>query len=76
MSVQPVPFINGPNHYAFRIANGNEFYFSYKTLVAAKIGSRFVRTSKKWSCTTSKHLTIMGAGGWEQISQEELEALS
>jgi hypothetical protein len=76
MSVSPTPFINGSNHYAFRIANGNEFYFSYKTLVAAKVNGRCVRTEKKWSRTTSKHLTQMGVGGWEQIPQDELEALA
>ena len=76
MSVQPTPFINGSNHYAIRIANGNEFYFSYKTLVAAKVGNRCVRTSKKWSVTTSKHMGKMGVGGWEPVSQEELEALA
>lgn len=76
MSVQPTPFINGSNHYAFRIANGNEFYFSYKTLVAAKVGNRCVRTAKKWSVTTSKHLGKMGVGGWEQIPQDELERLA
>jgi hypothetical protein len=76
MSVSPTPFINGSNHYAIRIANGNEFYFSYKTLVAAKVDGRCVRTSKKWSVTTSKHLGKMGVGGWEQIPQDELEALA
>ncbi len=76
MSVSPTPFINGANHYAFRIGNGNEFYFSYKTLVAARVGNRCVRTEKKWSRTTSKHLSQMGVGGWEQVSQEELEALA
>ena len=76
MSVKPTPFINGSNHYAIRLANGDEFYFSYKTLVAAKVNNRQVCTSKKWSVTTSKHLGKMGVGGWEQVTQEELEALA
>jgi hypothetical protein len=76
MSVSPTPFINGSNHYAFRIGNGNEFYFSYKTLVAAKVNGRCVRTEKKWSNTTSKHLGMMGVSGWEKIPQDELEKLA
>ena len=76
MSVKPENFINGSNHHAVRLSNGNEFYWSYNTLVAAKVGNRCVRTSKKWSVTTSKHLGKMGVGGWEPVSQEELEALA
>lgn len=76
MSVQPTVIVNGSNHHAIRIGNGNEFYFSYKTLVAAKVGNRCVRTEKKWSRTTSKHLSQMGVSGWEQIPQDALEALA
>lgn len=76
MSIKPETFINGSNHHAIRIGNGNEFYFSYKTLVAAKVGNRCVRTEKKFSVTTSKHLGQMGVGGWEQIPQDELEKLA
>lgn len=76
MSVTPTVITTGSNYNAIRLGNGDEFYFSYKTLVAAKVGNRCVRTSKKWSVTTSKHLGKMGVGGWEQISQEELEALA
>ena len=76
MSVSPTVFINAANQHAIRIGNGDEFYFSYKTLVAARVGNRCVRTAKKWSRTTGKHLTQMGVSGWEQIPQDELEALA
>ena len=76
MSIRPTVFINAPNHHAIRIGNGDEFYFSYKTLVAARVGNRRVRTEKKWSKTTSKHMSQMGVDGWEQIPQDELEALA
>jgi hypothetical protein len=76
MSISPTVFINASNQHAIRTGNGNEFYFSYKTLVAAKVGNRCVRTGKKWSRTTGKHLSQMGVSGWEQIPQDELEALA
>lgn len=76
MSASPTTIYNGSNHCAVRLSNGNEIYFSYRTCVAARIGNRSVRTGKRWSNTTTRHLSKMGVSGWEQVSQEELEKLA
>ena len=53
--------------------------FSYSTHVAACMndGSGFMRTSKKWSVTTSKHINkwLDGAKARE-VDQSELDALA
>jgi hypothetical protein len=51
--------------------------FSYKTPVAAWISGRgYLRTSAKWSKTTSKHINkwLMGANA-QVVPQSEIEAL-
>ena len=53
--------------------------FSYKTPVAACMndGSGFIRTSKRWSVTTSRHINkwLEGAKARE-VDQAELDALA
>lgn len=53
--------------------------FSYSTPVAACMsdGSGFIRTSKKWSVTTSRHINkwLDGAKARE-VDQSELDALA
>ena len=40
------------------LANGNVLFYSYATPVAAFVSGRgILRTSKKWSASTSKHIT-------------------
>jgi len=36
--------------------NGNIFFFSYETPVAARIDSRYYKTSKRHSAATSRHV--------------------
>ena len=36
--------------------NGNIFFFSYETPVAARIGSKYFKTEQKFSAITSKHI--------------------
>lgn len=51
--------------------------FSYETPVAAYVSGRgYVKTSKKFSKTTSKHINqwLDGAGA-EEVPQSEIEAL-
>ena len=38
------------------LLDGTKVLFSYKTPVAAQVNGTYVRTSKKWSMTTSKHI--------------------
>ncbi len=52
--------------------------FSYRTPVAACMndGSGFVRTSKRWSVTTSRHINKWLAGSKaREVDQSELDAL-
>jgi len=52
--------------------------FSYETPVAACMndGSGFVRTDKRWSVTTSRHINKWLAGAKaREVSQSELDAL-
>lgn len=45
------------NQTELELANGVTVFFSYKTPVAAHIpGEGYVRTEKRWSVTTSKHI--------------------
>ena len=57
--------------------SGNVILFSYQTPVAAQLASGgFVRTEKKWSRTTSKHINqwLDGATARE-VPQSEIDAL-
>jgi hypothetical protein len=49
--------------------DGTKVLFSYKTPVAAIVNGTYVRTSKKWSRTTSKHINKWLDG----INAEEAE---
>jgi hypothetical protein len=49
------PIANNQNE--FTASDGTTVFFSYKTPVAAFIpGKGVIKTSKKWSVTTSKHV--------------------
>ena len=56
---------------------GTVVFFSYNTPVAAMLPSgRYVRTNKKWSVTTSKHINQWLSGvNADNIEQEELDRL-
>lgn len=60
------------------VTNKAVILFSYSTPVAACMedGSGFIRTSKRWSVTTSKHINkwLDGAKARE-VEQSELDAL-
>ena len=44
------------NTIELRFKNGNIFFFSYETPVAARIDSRYYKTSKHHSSTTTRHV--------------------
>jgi hypothetical protein len=68
----------GPNTTELDLADGTTVFFSYKTPVAAYIlGRGFVRTSQKYSVTTSKHLNQWLDGrDHETVPQADLDALT
>ena len=68
----------GSNVNEIETITGNVVLFSYKTPVAACLngGRGFIRTNKKWSVTTSKHINkwLNGAKAVE-VDQDVLDRL-
>jgi hypothetical protein len=64
----------GINSLAFEDGNGNEYYYSYDTLVAFKVkGEKFV-IKNYWGTTTGKHLNIIDGGDHKnRLSQEDFD---
>jgi hypothetical protein len=48
----------GNNKTLVTLSNGNEIFVSYQTPVAACIDGVYYRTSKYWSKTTNKHISL------------------
>ena len=56
--------------------NGTTIFFSYDTPVAAQLPDyEYVRTSTKWSVTTSKHINKWGARDGKKVPQARLDSL-
>ena len=69
----------GAHSLVFSDANGNDFYFSYKTLVAFRVtGGRTVVHKNLWRTTTGKHLNAIDGGDASakraRLSPSEFEA--
>jgi len=61
----------GSNQSKLTFADGREVFFSYETPVAAFIPSLgYVKTSKKWSRTTSRHISNFSKCYVEEKSQD------
>jgi len=67
----------GPNITELDLKDGTTVFFSYKTPVAAYImGRGFVRTEKRYSATTGKHLNKWLDGrDHALVPQTELDSL-
>jgi hypothetical protein len=67
----------GSNMTELHTNEGAVILFSYETPVAAQLAQGgFVRTSKKWSVTTSKHINKWLDGiNADLVEQAELDAL-
>jgi hypothetical protein len=68
----------GANKNEITLADGTVILFSYATPVAAQLGTGgFVRTDKRWSVTTSKHITqwLQGANA-RTVPQSDLDSLA
>ena len=58
--------------------NGTQVFFSYRTQVAAYLPSQgYIRTAKKWSVTTSRHINkwLGGVNNVTEVTQEQLNNL-
>lgn len=74
MKVKPL----GANKTELHLPSGAVVLFSYETPVAAQLAEGgFVKTSTKWSRTTSKHITqwLDGATARE-VPQTQLDAIT
>ena len=61
------------------INDGTQIFFSYRTPVAAYLPEKgYVRTSKFWSVTTSRHINkyLQGVTNVETIPQDVLDNLT
>lgn len=68
--------IDGANRTRVELNNGTTLYISYQTCVAAHLpGVGDVRTSKKWSTTTSKMLNEWGMNKADQRPQQFFDDL-
>ena len=68
------PIAANQNEVSFN--NGTQIFFSYKTPVAAYLPEKgYVRTSKFWSVTTSRHINkwLQGVTNVEEIDQTILD---
>jgi hypothetical protein len=65
----------GANKTQINRDNGIQVFFSYSTPVACYIpGQGYLKTSTKYSVTTSKHITQWLDGAWADIvPQEEID---
>ena len=50
--------------------NGNIFFFSYETPVAARVGAKYFKTEQKFSVTTSRHINKWLEGVKHQIQPQ------
>ena len=67
--------IIGSNQTELYLGNGTVILFSYNTPVAARTSNGFIRTSKKWSNTTSRHINNWGGSGGKEVEQSVLDSL-
>ena len=74
MKINPI----GPNQTEVHTARGAVVFFSYRTPVAARMpDGSFVRTSRKWSVTTSKHINRwLGDVKATEVPQENLDKMA
>jgi hypothetical protein len=67
--------IIGSNQTELYLGNGTVVLFSYNTPVAARTPNGFIKTSTKWSNTTSKHINKWGGYGGKEVEQSVLDSL-
>ena len=65
----------GSNKVEINYLSGLSLLFSYNTLVGVFTNGKYIRTSKNWSRTTSRHINswILPNFKVEEMSQETLE---
>lgn len=65
----------GVNSLVFTDYNGNQFYYSYKTLVAFYTDGKLFVIKNYWNTTTGKHLNWIDDGDKKnRLTQEEFDA--
>ena len=64
----------GFNTLLFTDNKGREFFFSYTTLVAARIGDTLIVRENAWGNTTGKHLNLIDGGDKaNRLTKQEFE---
>lgn len=69
--------IVGPNQTQLNFRDETQVFFSYETPVAAFVPDRgYIKTDRKWSVTTSKHITRwLDGANVESVPQSVLDDL-
>jgi hypothetical protein len=66
----------GDNETVLRFSSGLEILFSYSTPVAAFVpGEGYVRTTTKWSATTSRHINRYVGAHYTEAEQSYFDEL-
>lgn len=65
----------GSNMTEVETSNGDFVLVSYSTPVAVRTAEGAYKTDKKWSVTTSRHITKWGGKDWPTKPQEYFDGL-
>ena len=67
----------GANQTQVTLANGTIIFFSYETPVAALTACGYIRTTKFWTPTTSRHIDKwIGGADAKEVDQTVLDSLA
>ena len=67
----------GPNQTEIELSDGNRFFFSYNTLVAAYfVGRGYFKSKRFYSQTTSKHINSWVGEELEILDQQDFDHLT
>ena len=66
----------GVNTLVFTDADGTEYYFSYKTLVAVRYQGVLTCIQNSWGSTTGKHLNWIQPDKKKRVNRETFDAIA
>lgn len=65
----------GAHCLCFTYAHGNDFYFSYDTLIAFRNGKGLICRQNDWGTTTGKHLNLIQPNKKSRVDSETFERM-
>ena len=73
MTTVKLPSIHVDNNYSELTLGALDLYFSYRTLVALRIGGKLYCQENQWGTTTGKHLNAIQPDKKKRLSASEFE---